>query len=165
MAGLQKTVPPSIRLSVYLTVPQTTALQISFSLDLSSSRVILSKLYDVPVGFVFPTSFLGSVLLYLRSPKSGCCSISDDLCCYFRKMANPSLHFPYCGHGGLRCTAIRFRRGITLLTYLVVTIDTFGLNMKHTEINIQYGCNVKKILSAIVVRTDVSLLLAPHCLI
>ena len=38
----------------------------------------LSKLYDVPVGFVNPL-FLGSVLLYLRSPKGGCCSILDDL--------------------------------------------------------------------------------------
>ena len=39
-----------------------------------------SKLYDVPVGFVNPP-FLGCVLLYLRSPKGGCCSISDDLTC------------------------------------------------------------------------------------
>ena len=38
----------------------------------------LSKLYDVPVGFVSPF-FLGSVLLNLQSPKGGCCSISDDL--------------------------------------------------------------------------------------
>ena len=40
----------------------------------------LSKLYDVLVGFVTcsPRPQL-SVLLYLRPPKSGCCSISDDL--------------------------------------------------------------------------------------
>ena len=41
----------------------------------------LSKLYDVPVGFVHPR-FWGCVLLYLRSPKGGCCSISDDLSCF-----------------------------------------------------------------------------------
>ena len=40
----------------------------------------LSKLYDVPVGFVSPL-FSRCVLLYLRSPKGGCCSISDDLSC------------------------------------------------------------------------------------
>ena len=39
----------------------------------------LSKLYDVPVGFVSP--IWCSVLLYLRSPKGGCCSISDYLSC------------------------------------------------------------------------------------
>ena len=38
----------------------------------------LSKLYDVPVGFVNPF-FRGTVLLYLRSPEVNCCSISDDL--------------------------------------------------------------------------------------
>ena len=36
----------------------------------------LSKLYDVPVGFVFPL-FWGSVLLYLRSRKDGWCSILE----------------------------------------------------------------------------------------
>ena len=43
----------------------------------------VSKLYDVPVGFVPPPPpfFWGSVLLYLRSPKGGFCSISDDLSC------------------------------------------------------------------------------------
>ena len=40
----------------------------------------LSKLYDVPVAFATPL-FWGCVLLYLRSPKGGCCSISDDLSC------------------------------------------------------------------------------------
>ena len=35
----------------------------------------LSKLYDVPVGFVSPS------FVHLRSPKGGCCSISDDLSC------------------------------------------------------------------------------------
>ena len=29
-----------------------------------------------------PRLFWGCVLLYLRSPKGGCCSISDDLSCY-----------------------------------------------------------------------------------
>ena len=41
----------------------------------------LSKLYDVPVGFVTPPPFWGWVLLILRSPKGGCCSISVDLSC------------------------------------------------------------------------------------
>ena len=41
----------------------------------------LSKLYDVPVGFVTPPLFWGCVLLYLRSRKGGCCSILDDLSC------------------------------------------------------------------------------------
>ena len=40
----------------------------------------LSKLYDVPVGFVNPL-FWGWIMLILRSPKGGCCSISDDLSC------------------------------------------------------------------------------------
>ena len=40
----------------------------------------LSKLYDVPVGFVTPPPYFEAVsLLYLRSPKGGCCSISDDM--------------------------------------------------------------------------------------
>ena len=39
----------------------------------------LSKLYDVSVGFVTPPLIQGSVLIYLRSPKVGCCSISDNL--------------------------------------------------------------------------------------
>ena len=44
----------------------------------------LSKLYDVPFGFNPP--FIGSsVLLYLQSPKGGCCLISDDLSCSCRK--------------------------------------------------------------------------------
>ena len=41
----------------------------------------LSKLYDVPVGFVAPPLIWGSILLYMRSPMCGCCSISDDLSC------------------------------------------------------------------------------------
>ena len=47
----------------------------------------LSKLYDVTVGFSSPPSliFWGSVLLDLRSPKGGCCSISDDLSCSFTR--------------------------------------------------------------------------------
>ena len=38
----------------------------------------LSNSYDVPVGFV-PLPLWNCVLLYLRSPKGVCCSISDDL--------------------------------------------------------------------------------------
>ena len=41
---------------------------------------ILSKLYDVPLGFYTPPLWC-SVLLYLRSPKGGWCSISNDLTC------------------------------------------------------------------------------------
>ena len=41
----------------------------------------LSRLYDVPVGYVPPPLFWGWILLILRSPKGGCCSISDDLSC------------------------------------------------------------------------------------
>ena len=43
----------------------------------------LSKFYDVPVGFLFPLLFWSCVLLYLLSPKGGCCSKSDDLSCSF----------------------------------------------------------------------------------
>ena len=51
-----------------------------FSKRLSSAPLhTLSKLYDVPVGFVNSPLFKGCVLLNLRSPKGGCCSISDDL--------------------------------------------------------------------------------------
>ena len=41
----------------------------------------LSNLYNVPVGCLDPLLILGSVLLYLRSPKCSCCSISEDLSC------------------------------------------------------------------------------------
>ena len=40
----------------------------------------LSKLYDVPVGFVSPT-ILRLCIAYLPSRKGGCCLISDDLSC------------------------------------------------------------------------------------
>ena len=43
----------------------------------------LSKLYDVPIGFVPHPLFWGRVLLYLRLPKGGCCWISDDLPCSY----------------------------------------------------------------------------------
>ena len=43
--------------------------------------LLFSWLYDVPVGFVAPL-FWGWILLILRSPKGGCCSISDDLSCF-----------------------------------------------------------------------------------
>ena len=43
----------------------------------------LSKSYDVPVGFVAPSPLnWGNSLLYLRSPKGGCCSVSDDWSCF-----------------------------------------------------------------------------------
>ena len=44
----------------------------------------LFKLWDVLLGFVNPL-FKCSVLLHLRSSKSGCCSISDDLSCSSKK--------------------------------------------------------------------------------
>ena len=44
----------------------------------------LSKLYDVPVGFVPPPLFMRLNIAFLRSPKGGCCSISDDLSCFSR---------------------------------------------------------------------------------
>ena len=48
----------------------------------------LSKLYDVPVGFVTPPPlFWGWILLILRSPKGGCCSISDDLSCSYMRIS------------------------------------------------------------------------------
>ena len=40
-----------------------------------------SILYDVPVGSDRVPLFWSSVLLYLRSPRGGCCSTSDDLSC------------------------------------------------------------------------------------
>ena len=40
----------------------------------------LSKLYDVPNCFFNPPP---PIMLYLRSPKGDCCSISDDLSCSF----------------------------------------------------------------------------------
>ena len=43
----------------------------------------VSKLYDDPVGFV-PPPYFKNVLLYSRTPKGGCCSISDDLSCSYR---------------------------------------------------------------------------------
>ena len=54
---------------------------IIFRNDRRVHRFILCQhLYDVPAGFVTPL-FWGCVLLYLRSPKGGCCSISDDMSC------------------------------------------------------------------------------------
>ena len=41
----------------------------------------LSKLYNVPVGFVTPLPILRLRIAYLWSPKVDCCSISDDLSC------------------------------------------------------------------------------------
>ena len=57
-----------------------------------ASLLSLSKLYDVPVGFVPPPLFWGSVLLYLRLPKSGCCSISDDLSCSYKGFSEAKCH-------------------------------------------------------------------------
>ena len=42
----------------------------------------LSKLYDNPVDFVTPP-ILRLNIAFLRSPKGGCCSISDDLSCSY----------------------------------------------------------------------------------
>ena len=61
----------------------------------------LSKLCDVPVGFVTPSLFWGCVLLYLRSPKGGCCSISDDLSCssiLFGKGLLMRVSYPKCAY-------------------------------------------------------------------
>ena len=56
----------------------------------------LSKLYDVPVGYVPPPYFEAEYCLFLRSPKGGCCSISDDLSCSYKN----SHLFPLpCGAG------------------------------------------------------------------
>ena len=41
----------------------------------------LSKLYDVPVGFVNPIPILRLNIAYFAVAKGGCCSISDDLSC------------------------------------------------------------------------------------
>ena len=41
----------------------------------------LSKLYDVPVGFVNSSLILRLCIALLASPKFGCCSMSDDLSC------------------------------------------------------------------------------------
>ena len=50
-------------------------------LDESGAHQTLSKLCDVPVGFVTSLLISGNVFLYLRSSKDGCCSMSDDLSC------------------------------------------------------------------------------------
>ena len=39
------------------------------------------EIHDVPVGFVTPPPILSLNIAFLRSPKGGCCSISDDLSC------------------------------------------------------------------------------------
>ena len=58
----------------------------------------LSKLYDVPVGFVTPPYFEAEILLILRSPKGGCCSISDDLSCSYYQILEVSIeHCNGCG--------------------------------------------------------------------
>ena len=55
-------------------------MRISFPKRPSGAQLhALSKLYDALVGFVAPS--FDSVLLYMRSPNGGCCSISDDLSC------------------------------------------------------------------------------------
>ena len=45
---------------------------------------ILSKLYDVPVGFE-PPPILRLNIAYFEVAEGGCCSISDDLSCSFIK--------------------------------------------------------------------------------
>ena len=60
----------------------------------------LSKLYDVPVGFVLPPAlFWGWILLILRSPKGGCCSISDDLSCFCQHCFWFKVQLSYFIHG------------------------------------------------------------------
>ena len=51
--------------------------------DITSPKFRLSGVVTptVPVGYVPPPLFWGWILLILRSPKGGCCSISDDLSC------------------------------------------------------------------------------------
>ena len=60
----------------------------------------LSKLHDVAFGIV-SLLFWGSVLLYLRSPKGGCYSISNDLSCSVTVTVRQLfgiVHFPPFGH-------------------------------------------------------------------
>ena len=44
----------------------------------------LSKLNEFPLVLCPLPLILGSVLLYVQSPKDDCCSISDDLSCSFK---------------------------------------------------------------------------------
>ena len=64
-----------------------------YSLWRDLSIYMYTKIFDfvtltVTVGFVTPL-FWGCVLLYLRSAKGGCCSISDDLSCSFTYILVP----------------------------------------------------------------------------
>ena len=70
---------------VFLSKLSASLMRVYFPKRQSGAQLLtLSKLYDVPVGFVTPLLHVWEcVLIYLRSPKGGCCSISDDLSCSY----------------------------------------------------------------------------------
>ena len=83
----------------------------------------LSKLYDVPVGFVTPPPpILRLNIAFLRSPKGGCCSISDDLSCSFNVLVQaptrghlfsspePKAQVSYCPSAPSVCPSVSRRR-------------------------------------------------------
>ena len=65
------------------------------------------SLYSYSISFVTPL-FMGSVLLYLRSPRGGCCSISDDLSCSVNNLRDEIHNFSQ-----IKCSIIQiyFIRG------------------------------------------------------
>ena len=76
-------------------------------------RHTLSKLHDVPVGFVTPPPYLEAMHCFKCSTKGGCCSISNDLLVPISgvhsltalRLADLS-YFPlsFAWYGAMRCT-------------------------------------------------------------
>ena len=85
-----------LKIKYYLRKAQTIYSEFNYFHHLAGAPLhTLSKLYDVPVVFVPPPLFWGWILLILRSPKGGCCSISDDLSCSLIKKLSIKNYFPW----------------------------------------------------------------------
>ena len=68
----------TVRFIVFISIPDE---ELVSETTFGCTASYLVKFYDVPVGFVLHPPFWSCVLLYLQSPKDGCCSISDDFSC------------------------------------------------------------------------------------
>ena len=79
-------------------------------------RFILKKIILCSRWFCNPHLFWGSVLLYLQSPKGGCCSISGDLSC-FCYLKHPEWYNVSCMY--LNCK-FRFYKMEVILVYKCV---------------------------------------------
>ena len=105
----------------------------------------LSKLYDFPVGFVHPL-FWGCVWLYLRSPKCGYCSKSDDLSCTF----NCFVDITSCGRNTPMANVYKFNCQIWLFRNVSRAWTCFMFKIDHRY-------NIQSILLSIFWRIHISI--------